>query len=229
MTIHALVAGFVTAGLLAAAELTPLELARDQQDRGALTRMVNDAAQTADKAPNNADAQYRMALAASYLAEVNQELHDKKAAQQAAIRGIKAAEKAVALKPNEAEYYRVMGTLCGQAITDLLSGLSYGPRAKDAINKAVALAPKSSSVYVARGVGNLYLPAQLGGGAEQAIADFRKAISLDPNDTEAWLWLGISLHRENKNAEARQALGKALALDPHRVWVKQELEKMPGK
>ena len=88
---------------------------------------------------------------------------------------MKFAEKAVALKPENAEYYRVLGTLYGQAITDIMSGLSYGPKAKDAINKAVEKAPKSSMMYVARGVGNYYLPAQLGGGAKVAIPDFQKA------------------------------------------------------
>jgi len=210
-----------------AATVSPLEVARDQQDRAALARMVNEAAAAADKAPNNPDAQYRMALASSYLAEVDQEVRDKKAAQQVAIRGIKAAARAVELKRDSAEYYRVLGTLCGQAITDLLSGLSYGPRAKDAIDKAVALAPKSSQAHVAHGVGDYYLPSQLGGGVETAIADFRKAIDLDPNNAEAWLWLGISLRKENKNAEARKALQKALALNPNRVWVKQQLEKTP--
>jgi tetratricopeptide (TPR) repeat protein len=221
MTIHILLAGFM------AANLSPLEMARDHQDRAALTRMVNEAASAAAKAPNSADAQYRMALASSYLAEVDQELHDKKGAQQAAIRGIAAADQAIKLKGNDAEYYRVLGTLCGQAVTDLLSGLSYGPRAKEAINKAVSLAPKSSDVYVARGVGNYYLPGQLGGGVEEAIADFRKAIQLNGNNAEAWLWLGLSLRRENKNAEARQALEKSLAIDPNRVWAKDQLAKTP--
>jgi hypothetical protein len=87
---------------------------------------------------------------------------------------MKAAEKAVAMKPDNAEYYRVLGTLYGQGVTDIMSGLSYGPKAKDAINKAVEKAPKVSAMYVARGVGNYYLPAQLGGGAEGAIPDFQR-------------------------------------------------------
>ena len=46
---------------------------------------------------------------------------------------MKAGERAVALKPGNAEYYRVLGTLYGQGITDIMSGLSYGPKAKEAI------------------------------------------------------------------------------------------------
>jgi len=84
-------------------------------------------------------------------------------------------------------------------------------------------------VYVARGVGNYYLPAQLGGGPAGAIPDFQKAIQLDPKDAEAYLWLGIGLRQSNKEAEARQAFAKSLQLAPDRVWTKQQLEKTPAK
>jgi tetratricopeptide (TPR) repeat protein len=217
------------AGLLAAPAPSPLELARDQQDRVALEKIVNEYSAAAAKAPNDAEQQYRAALACSYLAEVNIEQHDRKRGHQAAEQGIKAAEKAVALKPDAAEYYRVLGTLYGQAITDVISGLSYGPRAKDAVNKAVEKAPKSAAVYVARGVGNYYLPAQLGGGAKLAIADFQKAIAIDPKNAEAYLWLGLSLRKENQDADARRAFAKSLELNPNRVWAKQQLDKTPAK
>ena len=135
---------------------------------------------------------------------------------------------AVSLKP-DAEHYRILATLYGQAVTDLMSGLKYGPKAKDAVNKAVEKAPNNAAMYVARGVGNYYLPAQLGGGAPAAIPDFQKAIQLDPKNAEAYLWLGISLRQSNKNAEARQAFTKSLALSPNRVWTKQQLDKTPAK
>jgi len=217
------------AGFLAFAPPTPLETARDLQDRPALEKAVNEYAAAAAKTPNDADAQYRLALACSYQAEVDIELHDKKAGQQAAERGIRAGEKAVSLNGNNAEYLRVLGTLYGQAIVDIPSGLSYGAKAKDAINRAVEKAPKSSAVYVARGVGNFYLPAMLGGGPKPAVEDFKKAIQLDPNNAEAYLWLGVSLHKDNQAAEARKALQKSLALDPKRLWTKQQLDKTPAK
>src|SRR5262249_9581595 len=137
--------------------------------------------------------------------------------------------KALALKPENPEYYRVLGTLYGQAIVDLMSGLNYGPKAKDAINKAVEKAPKVSMMYVARGVGNYYVPSELGGGTKVAIPDFQKAIELDPKNAEAYLWLGLSLRKENRDAEARVAFAKALELNPNRVWVKQQLDKTPAK
>ena len=217
------------AAFMAASAPAALETARDKQDRAVLTELAGQANAAAAKAPNDAEAQYRAALADSYLAEVCIELHDRKAGGSAAEQGIKAAEKAVALKPDNAEYYRVLGTLYGQAVTNIMTGLSYGAKAKDAINKAVEKAPKNSMMYVARGVGNYYLPAQLGGGAKLAIPDFQKAIELDGKNAEAYLWLGLSLRKENRDAEARKAFAKSLELNPNRVWAKQQLEKTPAK
>ena len=225
MTIFAL----IMAALWAAPPSTPLDTARDQQDRAALQKIIGESTAAAAKTPNDAEAQYRVALASSYLAEVAIEQRDRKLGRQVAEQGIKAAEKAVSLKPGNAEYYRVLGTLYGQAVTDILSGLSYGAKAKQAINAAVEKAPNSATVYVARGVGNYYLPAQVGGGTALAIADFRKAIALDPNNAEAWMWLGLGLRKENQDAEARKAFGRSLQLNPNRVWAKQQLEKTPAK
>lgn len=216
--------------LTAAAPPSPLDMARDLQDRAALQKLLGDAMAAADKAPKDAGAQYRAALAASYLAEVSLELRDKKAAEDAALKGIKAADKAIALKPNFAPYHVVLGTLCGQVVpANVLMGLSYGKRAKDAVEKAIALDPKLSAAYQARGVGNYYLPAAFGGGFELAVADFRRAIELDPRNASAYLWLGLGLRKQNKDSEARQAFTKSLELDPNRVWVKQQLDKTPAK
>src|SRR5579872_4628233 len=119
----------VLAAFLAAAP-PALQNARDQQDRAALQKLTDDAFAAAAQAPKDAESQYRAALASSYLAEVALELRDKKLAEQAAVRGVKAAEQAVALKPDNAEYYRVLGTLCGQVVpANLITGLSYGKRA----------------------------------------------------------------------------------------------------
>ncbi|HEV2448470.1 MAG TPA: tetratricopeptide repeat protein [Candidatus Sulfopaludibacter sp.] len=216
--------------LAAAAAPSPLETARDAQDRAALQKLAADAMAAADKSPNDAAVQYRAALAASYLAEVSLEVRDKKAAEDAALKGIKAAERVVALQPNSAPNYVVLATLCGQVIpANVLMGLSYGKRAKDAVEKAIATDPKLSMAYEARGVGNYYLPAAFGGGYDPAIADFRKAIELDPKNAEAYLWLGLSLRKQNKDAEARQAFAKSLEIAPHRIWVKQQLDKTPVK
>ncbi len=205
--------------------------ARDRQDRAALEKMISTLQVAADKAPNDAEAHYRVALANSYLGEISLELKDKAGAEKAADAGVHAAQAAIALQPKNAEYYRVLGTLCGQAIpaVNMLSALTYGKRAKDAIDKAMALDPKSARIYEAQGVGNYYLPQQLGGGPELAMKDFQKAIELDPKLADSYLWLALSLRKLHRNGEARQALQHAIDLDPQRIWLKEQLEKTPAQ
>jgi tetratricopeptide (TPR) repeat protein len=223
--LRAAVLVWLSAGIAAAGEL---ESARDRQDRAALERLTEARAVAAAKAPQDALAQYAHALAASYFAEVLLELGDKANAQRAAEAGVKSAERATALKPSHAEYYRVLGTLCGQVVpANVLAGIGYGTRARDAVNRAVELDPKSAAAWLAHGIGNYYLPAAFGGGTGLAIADFRKAIDLDPQSADAWMWLGLGLRKEKNNSEARRAFARSIELNPSRVWAKKQLEKTP--
>jgi tetratricopeptide (TPR) repeat protein len=219
---------FILAALSSAAQ-SDLEIARDHQDRAALDTLAEQAGATEQKADNDAAAHYRAALAYSYLAEVAQEQRDKSAVKRAAESGIRSAERAVAMKPDVAEYRRILGTLYGQIVpVNVLLGLSYGKKSQDSIAKAIELDPKSSAAYVSRGVGNYYVPSGLGGGLDLAIRDFQKALELNPKSDEAWLWLGLAMRKANRNVEARKAFSKSLELNPNRVWTKQQLDKTPA-
>ncbi len=203
--------------------------ARDAQDRGALDKLVAAARDSAGKAPKDAAAQYRFALASSILGEVALEQKDKAAAEKAAIAGVKAADDAIALDGANAEYYRVLATLCGQVIpANIFSAFSYGKRAKDAIEKARQMDPNSAQVWIADGVGNYYMPASFGGGPDPAIRSFEHAIQIDGKSAEAWLWLGLAQRKKHDNAGARKSFQKSLALDPERVWARQQLDKTPA-
>lgn len=220
-----LLAMMPTMGVTAGAEL---EHARDIQDRAALEKLVSVRVADAQKQPNDAGAQYRAAIAESYLAEVGQEIHDKSLALSAAENGIRLAERAVAMNANSAEYNRVLGTLCGQAISgNGLAGLRYGKCALTSVNRALELDPKSPEAMLSHGVGYFYLPPAFGGGVGVAVKDFQKVIELDPKSAEGYLWLGVTLRKSNHNAEARKALQKALELNPNRLWAKQQLDKTP--
>jgi len=220
---------FLLSAALAAAPAN-LEKLRDLEDRPGLERAVADLSAAAEKASGDADAQYRLALASSYLAEIALELRDKAGAERAAKTGISAGERAVALKPDHAEYFRVLGTLYGQVIpANVLLGISYGKKAEEAIAKAIALDGKSADAYLARGIGNYYKPEMFGGGSEPALRDLRHAIELDPKSAEAYLCLGLALRKAHHNPEAREAFTRSLELDPVRVWTRQQLEKTPAK
>jgi len=201
--------------------------ARNQQNLQALDAIIARDKQAA----STPDGQYKLALAYSYAAEVAMELRDKKRSQGYAVTGLDIAKKAVAGNESNAEYHRLLGAMCGQVIpaNPLLGALSYGNCARDEIDKAISLDPKNALAYVSRGVGNYYLPAQMGGGVDPALKDLDKAISLDPKLGDAYLWKGVVLHKANRNAEARQAFTEALKLEPDRIWAKQQLDKTPAQ
>lgn len=207
-----------------------LKAARDHQDRAALDGIIGKL-QAAAKTNAAPDVEYQLALANSYGAEIAMEQRDKKRAEQYAEAGIEAAQKAVTAKPNDAEYHRVYGNLCGQVIpaNPIFGSLKYGQCARDELNKAIQLDPKLALAYVSRGVGNYYLPEQFGGGVALAVKDFDKAIALDPNLSEAYLWKGIALRKVNKNSEAHQLLAKAVQLRPDWAWAKEQLQKTPAR
>lgn len=208
-----------------------VQKARDAQDRARLERLSAELAGAADKQTTDAQAQYRAALANATLAEVAAELRDKGQARSATEAGIRYAERAVALKATSAEYHRILGTLCGEeaAAVGGLGALKYGRCALEEVNKAIELDPKAAANYLSRGIGNYYLPAALGGGVDPAIKDFEKAITLDGRSADAHLWLGVALRKSNRNAEARKAFESAVALNPARVWARQQLEKTPAQ
>jgi tetratricopeptide (TPR) repeat protein len=208
-----------------------LDKLRDRQDRAGLDEHAAALQATAEKTPNDAVGWYKAAIAYSYVAEVAMEVRDKNGAQRAAEVGANDAEKAIAINGKNADYYRVLGTLCGQIIpaNPIMGALSYGKRAKDALDKAIEMDPKSPKAFVAHGVGYYYLPVNFGGGPDNAIKDFRQAIALDPKSADAWLWMGMALKKQHQNAQARDALTKSLQFDPDRAWTKDQLQKTPAQ
>jgi len=219
----------VSVALAASVGSNELKQARDRQDLPALEKIIAQDEQAAKANEKSADAQYQLALADSYAAEVAMEMRDKRKAEAFAEAGIDAAQKAVAANESNAEYHRMLGGLCGQVIpaSPLFGGMKYGQCAQQELSKAIQLDGKLAMAYVSRGVGYTYLPASFGGGVDLALKDFNKAISLDPNLAEAYLWKGVALRKVARNAAARKAFEKALQLDPNRLWAKQELAKTP--
>lgn len=220
MAAVAAAAGFTTA---------QFDQALDRQDAAALDGLIGQATQRAQANASSAQAQYEAALANSYGAELAIEVHNKSKAQSLAEAGIGIARKAVAMDGGNAEYHRVLGDLCGEAIpANVMLAFKYGQCARDEVNKAIELNPKLAIAYVSRGVGNYYLPAAMGGGYELALKDFDKAIELNSSLADAYLWKGLALRKESKNDEARKAIEKSLQLNPNRLWAKQQLDKTPA-
>lgn len=208
----------------------PAERALDAQDRAKLEKIAAESTHVAEHQPTDDKAQYQSALHNSLLAQLAIEISDKNLGRAAAEAGIRAGQRAVKLKPNNAEYHRILGTLCGQIIpANVMAGLKYGRCAMEEVSKAIEIDGKSSKAWMSRGVGNYYLPAAFGGGVNLAIDDLTKALQLDPSNAEAHLWLGIALRKAGRNADARKAIARSLELNPERKWAKQQLEKTPAQ
>lgn len=222
--------GLVLLASLVGGVLEDARKARDAQDRTALETIAAGAAAAAERQPQSARVLYESALVHSYLAEVATEVRDANGARRAAETGIAAAEKAVAAEPKNAEYHRLLGTLYGQVIPGNLGlALKYGRKTLDELDRAVALDPNNSDVYLSRGIGKYYLPAMFGGGPGVALEDLRQAVEINPQNDQAFLWQGIALRKVHRNREAREALAQALKLNPQRVWTKQQLDKTPAQ
>jgi tetratricopeptide (TPR) repeat protein len=215
----------------ATAGTSDLLSARDRQDLQTIEGIIKQYEQAAQQNSKSADAQYKLALAYSYGAEVAMEMRDKNKSGALAEAGLDPARKAVEGNEGNAEYHRLLGELCGQVIpaNPIVGALKYGQCARDEINKAIELNSNLALAYVSRGVGNYYLPSAMGGGIDLALKDFDKAITLNPKLAEAYLWKGIALRKSKRDSEARKALEQALTLAPNRVWTKEQLNKTPAQ
>lgn len=204
----------------------PAERALDAQDRPKLEKIAAESTNIAEHQPADDKAQYQSALHNSLLAQLAIEVSDKNLGRASAEAGIRAGQRAVKLKPANAEYHRILGTLCGQIIpANVMAGLKYGRCAMEEVAKAIEIDGKSSKAWMSRGVGNYYLPAAFGGGVNLAIDDLTKSVQLDASNAEAHLWLGIALRKAGRHADARKAIERSLELNPGRNWAKQQLEK----
>ena len=86
--------------------------------------------------------------------------------------------------------------------------LIYGKKAKEALDKAVEMDPKSSQAFLAHGVGYYYLPENFGGGPGNAIKDFQRAIALDPKSADAYFWMGIALRKAEPECKGARGTGE---------------------
>lgn len=225
-----MLAGFFSGYGNAGAPQQDLITARDHQDLAALDRSIAQYKRDVQSNPKSAESEYRLALAYSYAAEVAMEKHDKHQSEAYAESGIDPARAAVSIDGGSADFHLLLGRLCAQVIpaNPFLGALKYGQCARDEIEKSIQLNNELALAYVERGVGNYYLPAQMGGGVELALKDLDKALAIDPKLSEAYLWKGVTLRKAGRNTEARQALERALQLDPDRVWTKEQIAKLPA-
>jgi len=89
--------------------------------------------------------------------------------------------------------------------------------AQPAIDKALAINPKSGEAFAAQGL--LYLEQATSSPTSFSLAEknLKKAIQLSPNYAPAHMWYGNVLNAQNKDKDALEQYQKAFVLDPRSV------------
>ena len=128
-------------------------------------------------------------------------------------------EQRVARSPDDVREYRFLATA-------YLSAHAFG-QARDAVEAGLALAPDDGPLLAMRGEAKAGL-----GDPEGALADWRRALELEPEDIGALYSSAFLLEREGRHADAADAWRSIIAWNQARgytlqtEWPKRELERL---
>ena len=136
-------------------------------------------------------------------------------------RAIAEAEQALALDPDFAEAYVALAEGCFYKIFDWAGGKEYDEKAFVALGKALTLDPNLAEAYATRGT--LYYTRLHNFDITSAVADYRRAISLNQNLAEAHHNLGAELTHVGLHDQAIKEFRTALRLDPQNDGAKYRL------
>ena len=134
--------------------------------------------------------------------------------------------------PDDAAATLVLSQVYQSRITGMMSGMRYGRRVGETLERALVLEPESPHALYHKGINQLMAPGPFGDkeqgkdNLEQAVALFEADLSSNGftwGHAEALAFLGLALAKEGDMAGARAYYDRALTLEPGYVWVRDEL------
>ena len=177
---------------------------------------------------------YALAYVSSRLSPILPE--DRKAERIRLLREAEAAlQQYLRVNPRDPEAHALLGAVYGAQIRFTpLKAITLGPRIAAAFAEAEKLGPRNPRVALQKGIGLLYAPRALGGGAEAAERELRRAEALFAQEprSKSWpnwgrvdvlAWLGQALARQGNREAARAVYLRALEVEPESVWVRRVL------
>jgi tetratricopeptide (TPR) repeat protein len=145
-------------------------------------------------------------------------------------------QQVVKRNPKDAEAHALLGSLYGLQIAQspIVRGMTLGPRASGALDRAAEIAAENPRVLLLQGVSAYNTPAMFGGGVEKAERLLRRSLerfAVEPANKpwpdwgqfDAHAWLGQALLQRGDRAGARAEYDKARALAPNSGWLRYVL------
>ena len=135
-------------------------------------------------------------------------------------------------QPNDADTLLVLSQVYQERITGMLSGMRWGRRAGETLDRALELMPDDPRALYLKGVNLLMAPGPFGNKEEarrkleEAVARFAEGAPAGVfwwGEPEAHAFLGLSYAREKEHDMARAAYERALTLEPEFDWVRDRL------
>ena len=154
---------------------------------------------------------------------------------------LKHLEEARKHDPIKAEVLALKSSLLGLKIAGPFSAMSQGPKANEAISKALELAPDNPRVAMLDAIGAYYKPSFAGGGMQKSIRGLKEATRLfersgESGDAQApsqelitwgraesYAWLAKLYLEEEQWDKAREMLLQAVDIRSDYRWVYEEL------
>jgi tetratricopeptide (TPR) repeat protein len=158
-----------------------------------------------------------------YLADACELRKDKKSASAATDHGIELALRSLQLNEKSADAHALLGDLYAHKITygaAMFSGPKFGPKINEEIAKGMAADDRNPRIWATQGRKFLMAPKMFGGDAAKAIESFKKSLELDGSQAETWSWLARAYKKQADNTKAKEAIEKALQLEPQNPIVK---------
>lgn len=135
--------------------------------------------------------------------------------------------------PDDADALLILSQVYQTRITGMMSGMKYGRRSGETLERAFELAPENPQVLYHKGVNQLMAPGPFGD-RDAARLRLREAVQIfeaeiaEPNrflwgHAEALAYLGLCLAKDDDSARAKDFYEQALAVQPGYVWVQEEL------
>lgn len=163
--------------------------------------------------------------------------NENKAKRKLLKRAQEQLELLLEVDPQNAEAHAMHGSVIGEQITGMWSGMRLGRTSKSSLDRALELEPENPRIALQRGISFFFTPKTFGGGllkAEQELKRARELFAREPagkpwpnwGRVDVLAWLGKAREEAGESAEALALYEAALKLEPDHSWVRNVL--LPG-